>query len=107
MFNFFKETRDILSLKEELEDTQRLLQQAEDKLEKILHRSMNCEIGFDFNVVKVFSIERNYEEDIPHTIVGYVLPEPSESDRVREWFLYCSDEQHEKLVEEFRKFQQK
>lgn len=68
--------------------------------------------SFDFETVNVFSVERNINDNRPVTIIGYLLPEPvtttEESgvvtkDVVREWYLYCNQEQHEKLIEEFNK----
>ena len=71
-------------------------------------RSENFE--FDFNAVKVFSVERNFKDNMPCTIIGYLLPEPvvftegetSTKDVVREWYLYCDSVQHEKIIEQFK-----
>lgn len=71
-------------------------------------RSENFE--FDFNAVKVFSVERNFKDNMPCTIIGYLLPEPvvftegetSTKDVVREWYLYCDSAQHEKIIEQFK-----
>jgi hypothetical protein len=71
-------------------------------------RSENFE--FDFDAVKVFSVERNFKDNVPCTIIGYLLPEPvvftegetSTKDVVREWYLYCDSTQHEKIIEQFK-----
>jgi hypothetical protein len=83
----------------------------EDQINTICHESKNEDFVFDFKAVKVFSVERNWKDYQPATIVGYIINEPySDSsgiigtkECVKEWYLYCSKEQHAKLVEQFRK----
>lgn len=68
----------------------------------------------DFARMNAFAIERNVSSSTREvcTIIGYILKEPvvftdgnvSEKDVVREWYLYCSQEQHEKLVKEFNEY---
>jgi len=68
----------------------------------------------DWDVMRVFSIERNPSESMPKTILGHMVSEPifntdahgnvftiGEKDVVSEWTLYCSAETHEALVNEF------
>ena len=86
------------------------VKQLEDQINTIYHETANEEFAFDFKAVNVFSLERNWKDLRPCTIVGYTLSEPyTETDGnvqtkevVREWYLYCSKEQHAKLVEQFR-----
>lgn len=75
--------------------------------------------AIDWDTMKVFSIERMWENGIPKTILGYMLSEPmvttsgdgiervTEKDIVREWTLYCSAEKHEQLVKEFTEWKGK
>lgn len=67
--------------------------------------------SFDFGAVKAFSIERNVgNNNMPVTIIGYLLPEPvvvtegetTTKDVVREWYMYCDEKQHEALVKAFK-----
>ena len=95
------------------------LQKEVDQLQKRLNTAYtetgDADFVFNFNAVKVFSVERNWHNDRPCTIVGYVLQEPvtitednvTTKDVVREWYLYCSKEQHAKLVEQFKKVMEK
>jgi hypothetical protein len=73
----------------------------------------NASVSIDWDAMKVFSVERMWDNGIPKTVLGYMLSEPmvttsgegiervTEKEIVREWTLYCSAEKHEKLVEEF------
>ena len=71
--------------------------------------------ALDFNAVRVFAIERNMHNGSVCTIVGHFIAEPvafsdgsvAAKDTVHEWYMYCSQEQHEKLVKEFEQFKSK
>lgn len=59
----------------------------------------------DFKKMHAFAIERNYHGGKPCTIVGYVkeiVTDRGSETKVCEWYLYCSLERHEELVNEFR-----
>jgi uncharacterized coiled-coil protein SlyX len=70
-------------------------------IDKINADALGSSFSFDFTAVKVFSIERNFSDNRPVTIIGYVLND-SDTDP-REWYLYCNQDHHEKLVDEFNK----
>lgn len=82
----------------------------EEFKQTIVNVARESTFSFDFKAVKVFSIERNIKNQLPCTIIGYLLPEPvvvtegntTTKEVVREWYLYCSDTQHEQLVKEFK-----
>jgi hypothetical protein len=101
-------TKKVHTLESELEKLREILA----KVNADIPASSFC---FDFDAVKVFSVERNVNNNAPVTIIGYFLPEARviedngvvTNDIVREWYLYCNQEQHEKLVEEFRKSKKK
>ena len=75
----------------------------------------NASFGIDWDAMKVFSVERNWNNGFPVTILGYMLSEPAihteeqvtYKDVVREWTLHCSGETHEKLVKEFTEWKNK
>lgn len=73
------------------------LQQKLTTLQNILQKDA---VAIDFSIIKVFSIERNTHEDVPCTIIGYL----GEGSQVHEWYLYCSSERHEELVNDFINF---
>jgi hypothetical protein len=56
----------------------------------------NEKVSFDFKAVKAFSVERLTNEKSAVTVIGYIL-----KGAVKEWYLYCSSDQHERLVKEF------
>jgi len=106
------------NLKVELEDLKKeneRLKFANDAYQKRLVGEMEtASFGIDWDAMKVFSIERVWDNGIPKTILGYMLSEPAVhtegengeqrvtyKDIVREWTLYCSATKHEELVKEF------
>lgn len=63
--------------------------------------SSNQEFVIDFNTIRCFSIERQDYEYTRKTVLGYTLLNDSENHGPREWHLYCSEKQHQKLIEQF------
>jgi hypothetical protein len=108
---------DTSNLKVELENLKKeneKLVYANDAYKKRLETEMaNASVAIDWDAMKVFSVERLWENGLPKTILGYMLSEPvittegeneqriTYKDIVREWTLYCSAEKHEGLVKEF------
>ena len=93
------------------EKLQAKVDQLQTRLNTAYTETSEADFVFNFNAVKAFSVERNWHNDRPCTIIGYVLQEPvtmtednvTTKDVVREWYLYCSKEQHAKIVEQFKK----
>lgn len=98
---------------EDLKKQNEKLQYANETYKKRLEGEMStASYAVDWDAMKVFSIERMWENGLPKTILGYILEEPivttegdtqrvTQKDVVREWTLYCSAEKHEELVKEF------
>lgn len=121
MFGLFKDRLDgeINKLCETYE--QKLAQQAK-QIDALIKEREDAKKGdvatstfsADFARMNAFAIERNVSGTTREvcTIIGYTLKEPvvftdgnvSEKDVVREWYLYCNQEQHEKLVKEFNEY---
>lgn len=79
---------------------------AETYEQRLLSIEANCsqsDCVIDFNAINVFSIERNTNDNFPCTIVGYTLKSDT-SEQVREWYLYCTDQRHQELIDSFRAF---
>lgn len=102
----------VVELEKKIIEQESLIKDYQKTIDKINADVPASSFSFDFNSVKVFSIERNYSENRPVTVIGYFLPEARvvenadgiiTNDIVREWYLFCDQEQHEKLVEEFNK----
>lgn len=111
MFNFFKKPKAVVEdkkstreelLENEIVNLKHYIASLEDKARK-------CTFSFDFKAVNAFSVERNWNNGKVCTVVGYTVDEQTIHDGgkildkqiVKEWYLYCSEEQHEKLVKEF------
>lgn len=109
------------NLKVELEEIKKeneRLKYANEAYQKRLVGEMEtASFGIDWDAMKVFSIERLWENGLPKTILGYMLSEPAVhtegeageqrvtfKDVVREWTLYCSAEKHEELVKQFNEY---
>lgn len=114
MFNFFKkpivEEKQEKSLQElQLENR---IKDLEEHIKSLESSCRNLTFAFDFKTVNVFSIERNWKDSYPCTIIGYIVNDQTihndgkilDKQVVKEWYLYCSDDQHEKLVKEFNEF---
>ena len=68
------------------------------------HINRNAGFSIDFEKMKPFSIERNRgDENRPVTIFGYF----DKNEDPKEWYIYCSLERHNQLVEEFNGYKAK
>ena len=83
--------REVLRLKDSLTRVQTTLSAAQSDVSK-------SEFAFDFSAVNAFSIERNINDGVPVTVIGYTI-----GGEVKEWYLYCNQERHSSLVKEFSK----
>ena len=105
---------------EDLKKENEALKYANEAYKKRLESEMvTASYAIDWDAMKVFSVERLWDNGIPKTILGYMLSEPmvttsgegvervTEKDVIREWTLYCSAEKHEQLVKEFTKWKGK
>jgi hypothetical protein len=109
MFNIFKDIAELRNkvrcLEAENEGLKARVQHSDKLIKDINSEIRKGPFAFDFDNVNAFSIERNVSNNTPVTIIGYFLAEArddgSVKDVVREWYFYCDDEQHKKLVKEF------
>lgn len=72
-----------------------------EQLDRITRATTEQEFSLDFDVVKVFSIERNIHDNEQCTIIGFLLDGQT---ALQEWYLYCSPRRHKELVEQFEQF---
>jgi hypothetical protein len=103
-------TRDNRALERE---NANLLARIKDLTERIDGEYSKATYSLDWKEMNAFSIERMMENGTPKTVVGYLLTEPVIStdndnvtykDVVREWTLYCSHEEHQRLVKQFEQY---
>lgn len=102
---------------EDLESENNNLKKQVKNLEQVL-AEVNSELTaakpvLDFDLMRVFSIERHVNNNKPCTIVGFFEKEPVLSadgemivtkDVHKEWYLYCNTARHTELVEEFKQW---
>jgi hypothetical protein len=100
---FFANRLEISNLKVKLEDANANVERLKAELLRLKSNEDTSKgtASVDFRKIKCFSIERNESCDRPCTILGYNLLTDAENIAPREWMLYCSVEQHERLVKEF------
>jgi proteasome assembly chaperone (PAC2) family protein len=85
-----------LNLKVELED----LKNENKRLKDVIKGEIsNATFSINWKVMNAFSIERNYDHRSIKTIIGYFV-----NNVVHEWSLYCSADEHERLVKEFNAY---
>lgn len=66
-------------------------------------KAYQSSVAIDFKAMNAMSIERRLNEsNEPITIIGYALH--SDSKELIDWYIFCSNETHEKLVEEFKQY---
>lgn len=83
-----------------------------EKYEKRLEGDFaKASFSIDWDIMNAFSIERNLCCDGSQnhiTIIGYMIAEPVGSDTfkdvVHEWTLYCTHDEHQRLVAEFNEY---
>lgn len=102
---------------EELEAENKQLKQQVKNTEQMI-AEINSELTaakpvLDFDLMRVFSIERHVNNNKPCTIIGFFEKEPVMSsdgemivtkDVHKEWYLYCNTARHTELVEEFKQW---
>lgn len=92
-----------------LQEAQNKVLALENQIKVMTAEEANASFAVDFKTINAFSVERNVHDGRPCTIIGYLLPKETvkdggitNTDVVREWYLYCSINKHESLVQEFR-----
>lgn len=108
-----EEVNDAIKKMEELERENERLKSKVENLEKVI-ADVNSALTkakpvIDFDIMRVFSIERLANDNKPCTLIGYFTGEPvaftdgnvANKDVVHQWYLYCNEERHQELVDQF------
>ena len=104
MFNQKK----VKELQEAIKDYEVALKKANDSINEINQKTLASSFAFDFNLTNAFSIERIVKDNIPVTSIGYFFSKDYTANReIGEWFFYCNEQTHEKLVAEFNQYVEK
>lgn len=102
-------------LKKKVEDLERLITAHNDKLRKDAFDDVrNSSFSIDFDAMNVCSVERMVKSTLDTvTIIGHIKDEGKVSadgktmwseQVIREWTLYCSHDEHERLVARFNEW---
>lgn len=113
MFNFWKvaDMKDeIFHLNRRIETRDNTIEQLEqriramelEKIDSIKNDVNTSEFGIKWDKMDAFSIERMGDHQSAYTVIGYYLTDEHNVKHVHEWKFYCSQEQHNKLAEEFK-----
>jgi hypothetical protein len=98
MFNLFK----VKKLEAQVESLKADLKRArEEASAKVMDDCHACDFVIDWKNLNAFSVERHGGPKNAYTIIGYYAGS-GEQKRVEEWKFFCSQEQHNKLAQEFR-----
>ncbi len=96
---------EINKLKQDLASTDTLLEtvrgqaaQWKEAANVLKEQWRDAEHAVSFKAMNAFAIERNHGSEGPCTIIGYFGPDST----VNEWTLFCNEEVHAKLVEQFK-----
>lgn len=96
------------SLRKELQETRKTIKELEEKLKIQIKPDLNKELDkasfeLDFEKMNVFSIERVIREDRLITVVGFW----NNKGELVQWYLRCSEAEHERLIGEFRRHKER
>lgn len=103
MFGFYtKQVRELEKRIESIKETLDLEEQRKkDALALEEYENRNAKISFAWEKHDVFAVERQFNRSGgPVTIIGYFFND-GDKKIIKEWFIYCSIEAHNKLVDEF------
>jgi hypothetical protein len=108
------------NLKVEIEDlkkeNERLKYANTEYQARLIGEMSKASFSVDWKTMNAFSVERGWDNGTHKTTIGYLLQEPCVhtehdgnqnvvyKDIVREWVLYCSADEHERLVKEFNEY---
>jgi hypothetical protein len=106
----YKLASENVKLQQKVNELEYKIKQYQERLDSEFSKAS---FSIDWALMNVFSIERNITGlDGTKTILGYMMAEPvttiendvTYKDVVREWTLYCSHEEHQRLVAEFNEY---
>ena len=112
----YKSKIEASDLKVEVQDLKKEIAQLNDSIRiyqaRLVNEYSKASYSLDWKTMNAFSIERMWENGTHKTVVGYLMQEPvtvtednvTTKDVIREWTLYCSHEEHERLVQEFNEY---
>ena len=76
----------------------------ENHKEILAKESRNGPFKINFHTMNAFSVERNLNDGIPVTIIGYKVIGQYGEETVREWYIHANDEAHADIVGDFEHY---
>lgn len=90
------------ALQKAQDEAKRMREAYENQLSLNYKTAYGSEFAVDFCNMNAFSIERMCRDGQAVTVIGYFL-----NNQVREWNLYCNEERHQELVNQFKLYLEK
>lgn len=91
---------------EERDAAQREVERLKTYVESIFNKLSDEDMVIDFQAINVFSVERNDKDELPCTIIGFLVKD-GDTFRTNEWYLYCSARVHANIIKDFEEFKKK
>lgn len=92
-------------------DYKQLWDQYNKYIKDVTDESRDLPVTLNFGAMGAFSVERLMKNDVPVTVIGYFVNERIPDDnrivtvqKVKEWYLYCSDKVHKDIVKQFNEY---
>lgn len=90
------------ALQKAQDEAKRMREAYETQLSANYKSTYDSEFALDYRQMNAFSIERLCRDGQAVTVIGYFL-----NSQVREWNLYCNEERHQELVNQFKLYLEK
>ena len=90
------------AVKERTDVLEQRIKQLQDKLDEIESSTFNQPCAVDYYFMRAFSVERVMWQGQPTTVIGYFNEK-----EVRQWYLYISETEHQRLTKSFAEYMQK
>jgi predicted nuclease with TOPRIM domain len=82
-------------------DLQKEITDLKNDIEDIKKITYTSEVSIDFKKINAFSIERIFKGNYITTVVGYIS---AADGKPKEWYFYCDEINHTRLVKEFNEY---
>lgn len=80
-------------------ETERMTAAYKTALSANQNTARHSEMAVDYEKMNAFSIERVFSNGEAKTVIGYM-----HGSQIREWNLFCDDDMHQELVDQFKQY---
>jgi hypothetical protein len=101
-----RQIEDLMDERDDLRDRLQSIEKSRNPFNQVFEQLYASSFAFDWEKGQAFSIERIHEWSteiymhIPITVIGY-HKQDGDKQVIGEWKFYCSQKEHDRLVEEF------